>query len=113
MHEDVPDLDDSALPDGRAEMFRNRLRKNLRRLLPWAARRDIEAYRLYDSDIPEVRLIVERYGSHILLSEYARRADAEPEMFDRRERFLADVTETLVKECGVSRDDIFIKHRHR
>lgn len=113
MHEDAP-LDAAlAQPDHRAEMFRNRLRKNVKRLLPWAKQRGLEAYRLYDSDIPEVRLIVERYGDHLMLWEYARRDFNEADSGEKRERFLNDVTAALVDECGVPESRIFIKHRHR
>ena len=49
----------------KVEMFGNRLRKNLKRLVPWAAQRGIEAYRLYDRDIPEVRLVVDRWDASL------------------------------------------------
>ena len=84
--------------DPRAEMFRNRLRKNVARLGPWAKQRGLDALRLYDRDIPEVQLVVESFrvrpapgthaGStaraadpgapeqeHLVIWEYARRAD--------------------------------------
>ena len=63
--------------DPRAVMFRNRLRKNLRRLLPWARQQGIEALRLYDHDIPEVRMVVDRYGDRVVVWEYARRVSPE------------------------------------
>ncbi len=59
--------------DPRAVMFSNRLRKNLRRLLPWAKQRKLDAFRLYDHDIPEVKLVVDRYGSRIVVWEKASR----------------------------------------
>lgn len=104
--------------DPRAQMFRNRLRKNMRRLRPWAQRNAIEAYRLYDSDIPEVRLIIERYGDHLVVWEYARRADHDPDRdVEQRDaahdRFLQDVEQALADECGVDRDAIIWKTRQR
>src|SRR4029077_10185935 len=36
-----------------AQMFANRLRKNLQRLDPWAAREHIDCFRVYDADMPE------------------------------------------------------------
>lgn len=110
---DVPPPTRPTQSAARAEMFRNRLRKNCKRLRSWAAQRQLDAYRLYDSDIPEVRLIVERYAEYLTLWEYARRADAEPDMGPERDRFLAEVMTILVEECGVPRDKIFLKHRHR
>jgi 23S rRNA G2069 N7-methylase RlmK/C1962 C5-methylase RlmI len=56
----------------KVEMFANRLRKRLKWLLPWAAQRGVEAYRLYDRDIPEVRLVVDRYGEDLVVYPYVR-----------------------------------------
>lgn len=102
----------------RAQLFRNRLRKNLRRLRPWVTQQGIEAYRLYDSDIPEVRLIVERYGDYLALWEYARAAD-----FDLRrdtearqaehEAFLQSVVAALAAECDLPSERIVVKRRER
>ena len=36
-----------------AQMFANRLRKNLQRLDPWAEKQGIECFRVYDADMPE------------------------------------------------------------
>jgi 23S rRNA (cytosine1962-C5)-methyltransferase len=115
-------------PDARVEMFRNRLRKNLARLLPWARQRGIEALRLYDRDIPEVRLIVEKYREadrepareHIVLWEYARRVQsadeeaqgADPEM-PADDRFLDEVIAVICDLCGVPAERVHVKRRER
>ncbi len=44
-----------------AQIFANRLGKNLRTLKKWARKNDVTCYRLYDRDIPEVPLAVELY----------------------------------------------------
>jgi 23S rRNA (guanine2445-N2)-methyltransferase / 23S rRNA (guanine2069-N7)-methyltransferase len=57
-----------------AQMFANRLRKNLARLEPWAERERIDCYRLYDADMPEYAFAVDLYGRaprHVCLQEYA------------------------------------------
>ncbi|MBL9005021.1 MAG: class I SAM-dependent methyltransferase [Myxococcales bacterium] len=102
----------------RAQLFRNRLRKNLRRLRPWAQRTGIQAYRLYDSDIPEVRLIVERYGEKLVVWEYARRADHdesrdENERTSEHEAFLSAVVTALSEECGQPVETVVVKRRER
>lgn len=97
----------------RALMFRNRLRKNLRRLEPWAAQRRLDAYRLYDSDIPEIRLIVERYGQNLVVWEYARRDEHEQSAAGTHDRFLDTVLNALVEECNVPREHIYVKRRRR
>ena len=40
----------------------NRLRKNARHLARWARREDLDAWRVYDRDIPEFPYAVDRYG---------------------------------------------------
>lgn len=45
----------------RAQMFHNRLLKNLRTLGKWAAKNKIECYRLYDADMPEFSLAIDVY----------------------------------------------------
>src|SRR5438876_871714 len=102
LHNDALPMDSQTVLDPRALIFRNRLRKNLRRLIPWARQNGLDAYRLYDSDIPEVRLIVERYCDRLAVWEYTRRADLDPEE-DRKaihDHFLDDVEAILAKECS-------------
>ena len=43
-------------------MLANRLRKRDKHLRKWAKRVATNAYRVYDRDIPEIPLVVERYG---------------------------------------------------
>ena len=45
-------------------MLGNRLRKNLKHLSKWAKREAIECFRVYDADIPEVPLVVDKYLDH-------------------------------------------------
>lgn len=59
-------------PTEHAEMLANRVRKTFRRLKPSFDRRRIEAFRLYDRDIPEVRAVVDWYAGHAVLGEYER-----------------------------------------
>jgi 23S rRNA (cytosine1962-C5)-methyltransferase len=52
----------------------NRLKKNARHLAKWARREGLEAYRLYDRDIPEFPYAIDRYGDwlHVQLFEGKR-----------------------------------------
>jgi 23S rRNA (guanine2445-N2)-methyltransferase / 23S rRNA (guanine2069-N7)-methyltransferase len=57
-----------------AQMFANRLRKNLQRLEPWSLREGIDCYRLYDADMPEYSFAIDLYGResrHVYVQEYA------------------------------------------
>ncbi|MBP6346548.1 MAG: class I SAM-dependent methyltransferase [Neisseriaceae bacterium] len=50
--------------------FANRLGKNIKHLMKWARRQDIEAWRLYDKDVPQFPFAVDIYGDRIHLQEY-------------------------------------------
>jgi len=56
-----------------AQMFANRLKKNLQRVQAWALKNDVEAYRVYDADMPEYAFAIDSYGrdpKHIYVQEY-------------------------------------------
>ncbi|MBN3137109.1 bifunctional 23S rRNA (guanine(2069)-N(7))-methyltransferase RlmK/23S rRNA (guanine(2445)-N(2))-methyltransferase RlmL [Pectobacterium punjabense] len=76
-----------------AEDFANRLRKNLRKLEKWAKQQGIECYRLYDADLPEYNVAVDRYGSWVVVQEYAppKTIDAQK----ARQRLFDVITATL------------------
>ena len=59
-----------------AKMVSNRIKKNLKQLKKWAKNNDINAYRVYDADIPEYALSVDYYstldaGEWLVVNEYA------------------------------------------
>lgn len=58
-------------------MIQNRLEKNLKKLQPWAERNQIEAYRIYDRDIPEFPFIVDRYNQHFVVYDKSQQIDEE------------------------------------
>lgn len=46
-----------------AEMFANRLRKNLKAMSAWAAKNGISCYRVYDADMPEYAFAIDLYAA--------------------------------------------------
>ncbi|MGH8130256.1 MAG: bifunctional 23S rRNA (guanine(2069)-N(7))-methyltransferase RlmK/23S rRNA (guanine(2445)-N(2))-methyltransferase RlmL [Steroidobacteraceae bacterium] len=62
-----------------AQMFANRLRKNMEKLATWAKRERISCYRLYDADMPEYAFAIDLYqsdpegstGRRLYVQEYA------------------------------------------
>ena len=54
-----------------ATEFRNRLTKRARHLRRWPGR-GITCYRLYERDVPEVPLVVDRYEDNLHIAEFAR-----------------------------------------
>jgi 23S rRNA (guanine2445-N2)-methyltransferase / 23S rRNA (guanine2069-N7)-methyltransferase len=82
-----------------AQMFANRLRKNLQRLDPWAEREHIECFRVYDADMPEYAFAIDLYGResrHVYVQEYAAPKSVNQESArERRREALAVLPEVL------------------
>ena len=93
-----------------AEGFANRLTKNLKKLEKWAKRENVECYRLYDADLPEYNVAIDRYGEYIIIQEY--RAPKEISEAKVRRRFL-DVVSTTRYLLNISDDKLVIKVRER
>lgn len=51
----------------------NRVQKNRRQLDKWARREGLEAYRLYDRDMPEFPLAIDRYGEWLHVQVFEKR----------------------------------------
>ncbi|WP_308570213.1 bifunctional 23S rRNA (guanine(2069)-N(7))-methyltransferase RlmK/23S rRNA (guanine(2445)-N(2))-methyltransferase RlmL [uncultured Haemophilus sp.] len=93
-----------------AQDFANRLQKNIKKLQKWAEKQGIEAYRLYDADLPEYNLAVDRYKDHIVVQEYAA-----PKSIDEnkaRQRLLDAVSATLAV-TGVETNKLILKVRQK
>lgn len=56
-------VDAAAKLAGQAEMLANRVAKNARHLARWAKREGVGCYRVYDCDIPELPLTIDRYDT--------------------------------------------------
>lgn len=87
--------------------IQNRLKKNWQQLKPWADRLGIEAFRLYDRDIPEYPSIIEIYRDSAVL--WDRRDD---EIDQGKERQFAETLEAL-GALGFSKEKIIVKRRAR
>jgi 23S rRNA (guanine2445-N2)-methyltransferase / 23S rRNA (guanine2069-N7)-methyltransferase len=94
---DVVRADWSSRPG--AQMFANRLRKNLKALDPWAEREQIECFRVYDADMPEYAFAIDLYGResrHAYVQEYAAPKTVDQESAgERRREVLAVLPEVL------------------
>jgi len=82
-----------------AQMFANRLRKNLKLLDPWALREHIDCFRVYDADMPEYAFAIDLYGRearHAYVQEYAPPKTVNQESArERRREVLAVLPEVL------------------
>jgi 23S rRNA (cytosine1962-C5)-methyltransferase len=50
----------------------NRIRKNLRHRQRWARREGLDAYRIYDRDIPEFPYAIDRYADWLYVQEFGK-----------------------------------------
>ncbi|PLX83687.1 MAG: bifunctional 23S rRNA (guanine(2069)-N(7))-methyltransferase RlmK/23S rRNA (guanine(2445)-N(2))-methyltransferase RlmL [Desulfuromonas sp.] len=93
-----------------AEMFANRIRKNLKKLKKWATRENVDCYRLYDSDLPEYAVAVDLYADHIHLQEYQPPKEIPPAKAEAR---LREAVAALQQVLEVDEDKIHVKVRRR
>lgn len=56
-----------------AEMLANRVKKRFKHLRKGFSKQNINVFRLYDWDIPEIRMAVDWYDGHLVMAEYTRR----------------------------------------
>lgn len=90
--------------------FVNRMGKNIKHLRKWAQRQDIEAWRMYDRDIPQYPFAADIYADHVHLQEYdtgwlMHKTDYE--------KWLAEVVEAVLFVTGLPKEYIHVKKRQR
>ena len=95
---------------GPVEAFANRLKKNIKNLSKWAKREDVHCYRLYDADIPEYAVAVDRYENWLHVQEYVPPKSVDPVVAERR---LLDILAVLPEVTGVPSEQIVLKRRER
>jgi 23S rRNA (guanine2445-N2)-methyltransferase / 23S rRNA (guanine2069-N7)-methyltransferase len=99
-----------------AQMFANRLEKNLKRLGKLAQRAAVSCYRVYDADMPEYAFAIDRYSEagssavHLLVQEYAPPKDIQIEDARRRRR---EALSTLPRLFEIPEDRIHLRVRTR
>ncbi len=93
-----------------AQMFANRLRKNLKTLGEWAQKNHISCYRLYDADMPEYAVAVDIYEQWVHVQEYAPPKSIDPEKAHAR---WLEALDGLQDALQLPRERLFIKVRQR
>ncbi len=93
-----------------AQMFQNRLRKNLRILGKWAQKEGVTCYRLYDADMPEYAVAIDLYEKYVHVQEYRPPATVSP--LKARER-LGQILSILPETLKIPRHNIVFKVREK
>lgn len=94
----------------RADMLRNRLKKNVKTIGQWARKHNISCYRLYDADMPEYALAIDIYEGRVHVQEYLA-----PKTIDEkaaRER-LAEAMAVIPEVLEIDPKDMVCKQRQR
>jgi 23S rRNA (guanine2445-N2)-methyltransferase / 23S rRNA (guanine2069-N7)-methyltransferase len=109
-------IDASLRETSGSKMFGNRLAKNLKRLQAWAKREDVACYRLYDADMPEYALAIDRYQTvgddlpWLYVQEYAAPASVDVEGARRRRN---EALAALPDITGVAPERIRLRMRRQ
>ena len=93
-----------------AELFFNRLKKRARHLRRWPTRRAITCFRIYERDIPEIPLVVDRYEDAVHITEYERPHERS---LSRHSAWLQLMKTTAAKTLGVPVQQVFLKKRQK
>ncbi|PLX91776.1 MAG: bifunctional 23S rRNA (guanine(2069)-N(7))-methyltransferase RlmK/23S rRNA (guanine(2445)-N(2))-methyltransferase RlmL [Desulfuromonas sp.] len=111
--------DQTALPHGMApvdtlsdgaQMFVNRLRKNLKRLRRWAKKNHVTCYRVYDADLPDYAVAIDLYEGAAHVQEYQAPATVDSRTAKRR---LREIITVLPQELGIAPEQVYVKTRQR
>lgn len=100
-------------PGSPAEMFANRLRKDLQHFGKWARRQEIACFRLYDADLHEFNLAVDVYDSdkrYVHVQEYEAPDTVDPDKARQRLRHALAVIPLVLE---IPKEQMFFKVRRR
>lgn len=84
-------------------MLANRVKKRFKHLHKRFARQNIDVFRLYDGDIPEIRAVVDWYAGHLVMAEYVRRQSV-PE-------WLSLMGDAVARVLDIPADHVHLKQR--
>jgi len=93
-----------------AQMFANRLQKNLKQLGKWARKEQVDCYRVYDADMPEYAVAVDLYQDWVHVQEYAAPRSIDPEKAQSR---LLDALAAIPQALGIDPQRVVLKRRER
>jgi 23S rRNA (cytosine1962-C5)-methyltransferase len=91
--------------------LKNRLQKNQKKLMSYLKKNGIEAYRLYNKDIPEYPYLIDVYGAKAVIYEQGKRLNDEDA--PKREIHQRDIEEALTEVLGIPKEDQYFKIREK
>ncbi len=93
-----------------ALMFSNRLKKNVKHLKKWARKNNVSCYRVYDADIPQYAVAIDKYENWIHVQEYQA-----PKTVDQNRAFqrINDVIDVVADILETSQEKVVLKVRKK
>ncbi len=93
-----------------ADMFENRLKKNIKHIARWARKNDISCYRVYDADIPQYSFAIDLYENWAHIQEYEP-----PKTVDATKAFhrMNDATSIVADILDVDTNHVVVKTRKK
>jgi 23S rRNA (guanine2445-N2)-methyltransferase / 23S rRNA (guanine2069-N7)-methyltransferase len=91
-----------------AQDLANRLRKNGRQLRKYIEQENIQAYRLYDRDLPEFNFSIDIYGDQVLVQEYKPPKTVDENKAEQRRGWTVSVVRSLL---NAHREQVHLRTR--
>lgn len=88
--------------------FANRLTKNLKRLNKWIKTQNTDCYRIYDADLPDYNVAIDRYADWLVVQEYAAPKDVPEQKAKKR---LHEVLVSLPAITNTDPEKVVLKTR--
>ncbi len=92
-------------------VIRNRIQKNLKKLKSYLTKGGIEAYRLYNKDIPEYPYLIDVYGKDAVIYEQGKKLGEEEDAL--REKHQNHIEQALTEILGIPAERQHFKIRER
>jgi 23S rRNA (cytosine1962-C5)-methyltransferase len=88
-------------------LIKNRLQKNLKKRQAWTKQANIQAFRLYDKDIPEYPFLVDIYGDYFVVYDKGRKDD------EKDHNHLEELIDVLTNDFAKDQNFVIVKSRRR
>lgn len=86
-----------------AVILQNSVKKKFRHFSRKYRKQNIDCFRLYDWDSPDIRIVVDWYGGHIVVAEYER--------LQTTDEYLPKMAKAVAEVLNVKEDKVHIKRR--
>src|SRR4051812_13899190 len=94
-----------------SEALKNRLQKNLKKLKPYLTKGNIEAFRVYNKDIPEYPYLIDIYGPNAVIYEQGKRLNDEDQ--NKRELHQNDIEKVITDVFSIPLSRQYFKIREK